>query len=46
LAQASKWAPTLTEPEVRWFWRTDQNWSKVLVPSIEGWLTRCVLAIV
>jgi hypothetical protein len=40
LAQALKWFPVVTLPEVRFDWRTDQNWVKVLVPSIEGALTR------
>lgn len=42
LAQALKWAAMLTEPPVRLEFRTDQYWLKVEVPSIEGWLTRCV----
>jgi hypothetical protein len=33
----------LTLPLLRLLVRTDQNWSKVLVPSIDGLLTRWVL---
>jgi len=42
LSEAHFWkcAPTLTLPEDRLFWRTDQYCWKVRVPSIDGWLVR------
>jgi hypothetical protein len=37
---SSKCFVVVTVPPTRFSLRTDQNWVKVLVPSMEGWLTR------